>query len=277
MGEGIKCWEKIDNGTTAEIWHVLCDSGKEYAVRKCSKTKWNNGFITNNRLANDNGFLPPGFQLYDFNTFYINTYYWIDGLVMNKYSTHYSNVLKYLNNLHKMNGFNRGISSYTNIITEAKEILEVIKHNTLLSKTQKEEINQSARKVLIDLTEFRLNTLLNNRGCLTHGDLKPQNIVIRSIDKIQSVVIDWDKICSVSPEFDVVYSAFTGKKRIELLQAKKQYNNMQKDAFDLSYEFLPHMYLIHDAHYYLCKGIRYEYLKNEVFPLFFAWKKYTVG
>lgn len=277
IGERIISWEKVDKGTTAEIWHVSCSLGKEYAVRKCSKAKWNTNFINNNILANNKGFLPSGFQLYDFDTYYINTYYWIDGNVMNKYSMHYSNVLKYLNNMHRINGFNRGISSYSNIITEAKEILEVIEHNTLLSKTQKEAIYYSARKVIIDLSEFRLNILLNNRGCLTHGDLKPKNIVIRSIGKIQNVVIDWDKICSVSPEFDVVYSAFTGKKRIELFQAKSQYNNLQKDAFDLSCDFLPYMYLIHDAYYYLCRGIRYEYLINDVFPLFFAWKNCTSG
>ena len=148
----------------------------------------------------------------------------------------------------------------------------LLSNDLRLSKYQKNEIRE-AISLLDCLSQNDLEKMLDNRNCLTHGDPKPKNIVMNN-DVF--VFIDWDKLCSVSPEFDLVYTAFTGMiwENVFTIEkwCKTNKKHIEHNIFNLVTKFLPSMYLIHDTYYYLSTGNRFEYLINEVFTLYFDWK-----
>jgi len=277
LGEQFVAMEHVKGGTSTQICHVFCKSGHEYAIRKRDKKRQSDDFIENIELASTDGALPQGFNSYDCGQFYLTYYNWIYGQTYKEYRIPYDDVLMRLSKLHNNKGYSRGVSSYINIIREAEDVSIQISDDLMLSKYQKEAI-QEAVSVLNCLDENTLEKILDNRSSLTHGDPKPFNIVMNHDG---FVLIDWDKLCSVSPEFDLVYTAFTGMlwENVFMIESwcKNNKEVIKPDIFNLTTMFLPHMYLIHDTYHYLHTGKRFIYLVDEVFPLYYAWKEKMRG
>lgn len=277
IGEQFIDIKNVDGGTSTEIWHVICKSSNEYAMRNRDKKRCSNDFIRNIESAFTDKVLPQGFKICDCGLFYLIYYDWIYGYTYKEYRIQYVDILMQLSKLHNNRGYGRGISSYVNIICEAEEVSMKLRDDFRLSKSQKNAIQESV-SILNYLNEDELEKMLDNRSSLTHGDPKPKNIVINHNG---FVLIDWDKLCSVSPEFDLVYTAFTGMMWENVFNIEKWCEKnkevLEHDIFNLTTRFLPHMYLIHDTYRYLYTGNRFEYLIDEVFPLYYSWKDKVRG
>lgn len=265
-------YNRVLGGTSTEVYHIFCASGREYAVRKRSVTNNPEEYLYNFAKASGDSVFPKGFCIFLFQNSYVSFYDWIKGATDVSYSIPEELLIRKMASIHNMKGYRQAVSSYSNIFYEAKYIESVPNVYKKLLR-QYVDIIEGALSTIHMLNQSILENMLDNRGCLTHGDLKPKNIVD---GKSGYTIIDWDKICSVSPEFDLVYIIFAGKfvEHIPYFKAMymKCFQEFNYRVFNDCLFFLPTLYLLHDTYYYLKTGKRYRYLCDEVMDLYFAWK-----
>lgn len=259
---------QLDGGVVSDVWRVFDVADNCYIIRR-TPDKHNNAFsIVNmlNKLPNA-PYVPRNFRAYAESTSsYITCYTWVDGKVLDSFQ----NVLCEINDIctwmHSIDVGSNALSIYHDIHKEALYVLQNIENLVNFAQPDIETIRHSATIILDSLKTFELSMILDNRGCLTHGDIKPHN-TIRTNDSL--LLIDWDKIGSLSPEADLVYAIFSiNSQAAEYPIMRKMLVNpsLEKEIVSLSIRFLHHMYLVHDVYVYLTTGSRLLYVKKSVLP-----------
>lgn len=267
--------EKIEGGIVSDVWRIQYESGDEYVVRRTEVSNYNKESLTNNlEKAIGTQLLPHGFRVLGRNDYIITYYSWIHGEALKSFSKCLPDVIQKLSEMHAKEGFANVKSIYRSVFDEAEFILKNIQNYTFFSFDEKCSIEHAASMLLDNLKKEELFALLDCRGRMTHGDPKPSNVILFG-DTLQ--FIDWDKICSLSPECDIVYSLFTGNiiensVEYEINDVIKYYPDLSVDLLRMAIRHLPNMYLIHDAFICMRFGKRYKYLKEQVFPLWNSWK-----
>ena len=268
---------KLEGGVVSDVWRILTDTGIECVIR-CTRLPADKHQVLLNLesaasidfcLPNEIHFLAAGDSL-------ITMYPWIPGEALYSFSDCLHEVLLTLSQKHAQPGFYSVRSIYSNAFEEARYVQENIDDfYNVLSPEIIRGVHKAASAVLTSLTKKKLNLLLDCRGRLTHGDPKPAN-VIRSNNML--TFIDWDKICTLSPESDIVYALFTGSipYTLDIRRIFEEFgkiDDLSFSIFSLATKHLPDLYLIHDVYIYLVHNVRQKYISEQVFPLWLSWKE----
>ncbi len=258
---------KIPMGIAAEVWCITSNDGSEYIFKKSMFSTHKNKLILDQfHKAKDLSVLPNDFFSFSKEDVLYTVYKKIPGKVLEEFNQ--ISLQKAYNSLcclHKNNGFKSVPSIYADILEIAKEVLSNKK--TKLLKDNK-IIEKSATRILSELDTKKLTEMLNCRGILTHGDVKPNNIIMKYNKNV--AFIDWEKICSVSPEFDISYCFLYSKdSRIDLSEHVNNYNfEIIRDCFNYIHDF----HLLYDFYVFLKTDTRYDYVFKQVLPLYKNWE-----
>lgn len=268
--------KRLEGGVVSEVWCVELKNKEKYVLRRTATETEYRGTVSNNlNKAINTGYLPKEFGVKVEKNCLITCYSWVKGNALKSFEGNLQMVLNKLGKIHSFDGFDNVKSIYGNIFEEVEYVKSHIDNcGTFLAK-DKQGLKYICNNILDKFSRRELDRLLNCRGRMTHGDPKPANVIING-NNIQ--FIDWDKICTLSPEGDIIYALFTGgdfynfnlKKIIKILQQSSELSNT---ILSMAVLFLPDLYLMHDLYIYISTKTRYEYVKNEVFPLWNSWQK----
>ncbi len=261
-------YKKIPMGVVADVWHVYCKNGEEYIFKRSKFTVMKSLQIAEQlNKAKDKAILPFSLSIFVEQEYLYITYIMIRGEVQENFNIYsMKKIIDLLFHIQQNLGFYSIPSIYKDIINNAEDVL---KSNKIFDLGYLEIIRNSAYRILNEISESKLNDMLQCRGHLTHGDIKPNNVVMSKEKQIY--LIDWEKICSVSPEFDFVYALFYGRGIvIKDIFINERYNyNIFCDCLKYIHDF----HLIYDCYVFIKTGKRYEYIKREVLPLYTSWEK----
>ena len=268
--------KRLEGGVVSEVWYIELNNKEKYVFRKTVMRTEVLGTVSNNlNTATNTGYLPKNFGVKVEKNCLITYYSWVKGNVLKSFNGNLQVILYKLGKIHAFDGFDNVKSIYSDIFEEVEYVKSHIDNcGTFLAK-DKQKLKYICNNISEKFSKRELDRLLNCRGRMTHGDPKPANVIING-NNIQ--FIDWDKICTLSPEGDIVYALFTGcdfynfnlKKIIKFLQLSTE---LSSTILNMAVLFLPDLYIIHDLYIYISTGTRYEYVKDEVFPLWNSWQK----
>lgn len=268
--------KRLEGGVVSEVWCIEFKNKEKYVLRKTVMKTEVLGKVSNNlNTATNTGYLPKKFGVKIENNCLITYYSWVKGNVLKSFNGNLQMILNKLGKIHAFDGFDNVKSIYSDIFEEVEYVKSHIDNcGTFLTK-DKQKLKYICNYISEKFSKRELDMLLSCRGRMTHGDPKPANVIING-NNIQ--FIDWDKVCALSPEADIIYALFTGgvflntnlKKIIKFLQQSTELSNT---ILNMAIFFLPDLYIIHDLYVYLSTGTRYEYVKDEVFPLWNSWQK----
>lgn len=260
--------KEIPMGVVADVWRVYCKEDKEYIFKRSKFSGLKSLQIAKQlNKAKDKAILPLTMSIFVEQEYLYVTYIMIKGEVQEDFNIcTMKKIFDLLYHIHENLGFYSVPSIYNDIINHAEEVL---KSNKIINLGDVDIIKGSACRILEELSESKLNDMLQCRGHLTHGDIKPNNVIM-SKEK-QLYLIDWEKICSVSPEFDLVYGLLYGRGiTLKNISIKERYNyNIFCDCLN----YIHDLHLIYDCYVFIRTGKRYEYIKREVLPLYASWEK----
>ena len=260
--------KKILMGVVADVWQIYCKDKGDYIFKKSKFSKEKSVQIANQlRIAKKTLFLPLDLYVYVEEEYLYIVYSMIRGNIQKEFNDNImGEIYKLLFSIHQNVGFSAIPSIYTDIIRKAEDILMCSKISIL---KYGEIIKKSAYKIVDKLEYNHLNDMLQCRGILTHGDVKPNNIIIN--EKRRPILMDWEKLCSVSPEFDLVYYLFYCKGgSIKNIYINKKYNySILEDCLN----YIHDLHLIYDCYVFFNTGERLDYINNIVIPLYIRWEK----
>lgn len=265
---------RMTGGVVADVWKVMDRDGFKHVFRR-TENRINDIHIIVKILnkVKDRDIMPLGFEANQDTPYsFVTHYQWIDGEALCDFNIDMASIISIWGEMGKNCEYPSMLSIYRNVCVEATEITKNIRNAYDFSQEDRKYIVDASELIMRELEENQLNRILNNRGFLTHGDLKPANVISGTTGL---TIIDWDKVCSLSPEADAVYALFTGKlnyrKQIEIMNQMHEMS-MINDVFDLSTRFLPAMYLVHDVFIYLNTRRRFNYICESVLPLVKHWQ-----
>lgn len=268
--------KRLEGGVVSEVWCIELKNKGKYVFRKTVMKTENLSKVSNNlNIATNTGYFPKKFGVKVEKNYLITYYLWVKGNALKSFNGNLQVILYKLGEIHAFNGFDNVKSIYSNIFEEAEYVKNHIDNCGIFLTKDKQKLKYMCNNISGKFSKRELNRLLNCRGRMTHGDPKPANVIING-DSIQ--FIDWDKICTLSPEADIIYALFTGcnfynfnlKKIIKFLQQSTELSNT---ILNMAVLFLPDLYIIHDLYIYISTETRYEYVIDEVFPLWNSWQK----
>lgn len=260
--------KEILMGVVADVWHVYCEDGEEYIFKRSKFSALKSMQIAEQlNKAKDKAILPFALSIFVEQEYLYITYIMIRGEVQEDFNIYtMKKIFDLLYHIHQNVGFYSVPSIYNDIINNAEEVL---KSNKIFDLGDLEIIKNSAYRILGEVNDSKLNDMLQCRGHLTHGDIKPNNIVMSRGEQLY--LIDWEKICSVSPEFDFVYGLFYSRGiTLKNISIKGRYDY---NIFCNCLKYIHDLHLIYDCYVFIKTGKRYEYIKKEVMPLYASWEK----
>ena len=176
---------------------------------------------------------------------------------------------KTLGRLHNLTGHGSRASSYSGVREEAGAVLA----------TAEGELTTAATHVL-DLAPETLGHMLENGGCVTHGDPKAANAIEL---KGRVVLVDWDRCCTVSPSLDVAIGSFglpsmgddAGNVSCLLKGYWRERGGQPSERDRIALQYVGHIVLVHDAYAALVRRsmTRRTYLEQWVLP---QWRRWNV-
>lgn len=269
-----KSLNKLYGGVVSDVWCVRDTQKKSYVIRR-TNVRHDNAFqiVQMLNMLPETSYIPSDFFAYaESTTSYITCYTWIDGIVLETFNDVMCNVVKICNKIHSIHVGRRAPSVYLDIHAEAMTILQNKDKLDAFGKKDTEDILFAATQVLNNLEPCDLSKILDNRGCLTHGDIKPRN-TIRIKDSI--FLIDWDKICSLSPEADLVYAFFScNSMEVDYPMVHDLIWKAASDKYilDIALKTIHHIYLVHDVFVLVSTKTRLSYVKHSVLPQWRRWQ-----
>lgn len=264
---------RVEGGVVSDVWSIQYKNGGKYVIRRTAM-KDGRLIIKNLNMAVKYNCLPEKFRAMVQKDYIISYYQWVIGDAMQTFNKNIQEILEGLTEFRSFGGFMGVKSIYEDVFKEAAYVKKYIHQCSFFSEEESRNIEHVCNNVLSKLSKQQLFMLLDCRGRMTHGDPKPANVICHK-NKIQ--FIDWDKICSLSPESDVIYSIFTGNidwniKLKDIVRILDHDTGLYIDNIKLAICFLPSIYLIHDIFICLSTGTRYGYVRDEVLPLWYTWE-----
>lgn len=263
--------QRIGRGSVGESWQITTTYSKLFF----KKVITNKDYSTFNQIITSTGIqqlLPVNFTLKIKKYGYIQYYLWIDGIVLSEFSSDIECIFNIAKEIHCIKTDYKRKSSYLNIFDE----INSFSTNDILSlpTNVQKDIDHSISIIINKLSPKFLAEMCDNCGFITHGDIKPLNVVRTNIDSFR--LIDWDKICTVSREFDIAYMIYTGIRNnifyLDFYDNLSAYFDLKSiDKISLILEYLPHIYLLHDVYNYTLKK-ESDYLLNDVYPMYISWR-----
>lgn len=264
---------RIEMGSVGESWKITISNNKQFFFKKVISNKECLSLFQAVHLCDVKTFLPNGYTLKITDYGFIQYYEWIEGNVLSRFDSILHSILKMMNELHRIEVSCKRDSPYLNIFSEidalfTKDLLD-------LPEFIQKDIDYSISIIQKHLSNQFLHDMCNNYGILTHGDLKPLNVVYSKNKTFH--LIDWDKVCTVSKEFEAAYMIYTGIRDEELMHLFTKnlslyWNKESIQKMKLILSILPHMYLVHDVFNSLQKK-EYRYLLNDVYPMYISWSE----
>ena len=264
---------RVEGGVVSDVWSIQYKNGEKYVIRRTAM-KDGRSIIKNLNLAVMHNCLPEKFRVMVQKDYIISYYQWVIGDAMQTFNENIQEILKKLTEFHSFGGFTGVKSIYEGIFEEAAYVKKHIHQCGFFSEEEHRNIEHVCNNILSKLSKQQLFMMLDCRGRMTHGDSKPANVICHK-NKIQ--FIDWDKICSLSPESDAIYSIFTGNidwniKLKDIVRILDCDTGLYIENIKLAICFLPSIYLIHDVFICLSTGTRYGYVRDVVLPLWYTWE-----
>lgn len=251
--------DSLTTGVNAELYKLITPQG-EYVVRRSKEPINKSTLVDILQHEKVRVFLPLQHKIWLEDDYVYSLYQYVVGVPMVSFDDQAQYIFEFLESLHSTTNFSATKSIYHSILKEAdfihKNISEAAKDN--ISRA----VRYAADRLLEGLNASKLNELLDNRGILTHGDFKPFNSIMTQGGV---KLIDWDKACSICPEFEVAYAIFTGHIVSSNCKLSKNYNDK---LLLLSFEYISEMYFVRDFYRYYTAGLYESYVKNEVFPMY---------
>lgn len=261
--------EKIQMGVVADVWIVVFENKEEYIFKKTYYEK------TKAKLISDQlskicgfGFMPQEYSVILYEDSIEVTYKKIQGTVLEVYDQQVIlDLVKVFRRIHTSDGFTAMPSIYHNIHVYAEEIVNNYTINECIPCI--DTVIYAAQKILKKLDSVNLRKMLDCRGYLTHGDVKPNNTIIDSNNNVH--LIDWEKQCSVSPEFDLIYMFFSGS--FELRKQAQIYKFYNMEIIKNCIEFISCLFLVYDFYIFSKTNTRYEYITQKIMPMVLKWNE----
>ena len=251
---------RVPGGVVADTWRVTLGRAGDWAMKLTPSAACQTEVV--GMLSRINcPWLPEEFEVVSTGEGAVSRYRWVVGAELTS-----ATASLFTNDIHRLHEFAfpaRQPSIYVGVREEAEELVA--------QPSVGSTVRDLSRAILAGLEPDALGALLDPLGHITHGDLKPANLIGANTGV---KVIDWEKVGMLSPEADLVMHLFTsglGRPSSTVLRGR----HYRTDVMEAAVQWVPVMYVVHDVWRGLRDAGRALYAKRGAMRLWKDWADHS--